>query len=799
MNNTNYFYDDSNTEDVWETIKTTNDKNGGYGIKVDKSFFRGVQPSVNIQMSNHATRVAEKLYNDRNIQYIHEENIQPVLDDIGIDLLDDYQLNYDFIQQEKVDALRNIYFQVRNEIEHNKIIDKLAGTLNALQRIMTSPIGRNAINNLVTQGVLTQLEAQEMNDVSTDSTHFTALAYFIPAFMDITAMNLKYEINTNVFRDRKRDILMEVFGAIEQNETKVKMQQALKQVFANYGLCDIKACEDFMLDEHAAILVKGEENKHLWTSVPVTDVENVTFLDSSSFALNNNIQPYKKIESINNADGTPRKGWGQNTAMIDAYNAQVRQANAYNTANNGTFVTPIVQNHDVQHYTKEQLLTMMDVPNGMPTNGDPNVPELSQEYDNMRNPILYGYASDNFGNSLPIRYIEETVNGPQIYNGDTYDAYGNELGLYMTSNSGRLYRFTVQGGQVIPFDFKVFGPDKAKFDEFVRQGTVPLNDAFGVINNSQPIGQQQYVSNLGNNNTVNFSSPNTGVQQSGMLATNVNYSRSGSGGTYNAGQPNYGIDREAVKNAIMSSYGGEYQNLFGIDVITTGSSGLNYLIDLPEITGTERPFFIGGRLGTFNVTNEIVLMGGQDLMLTAEDERNNIIEYFVVGRQLLQKAGIDINGKIQDYPLRGTRGPLKVNTNNQVNFNMIGNNTTNYSTMQHVQPQPQQNTGQQGGFNRIGSLVVNSNGLVITPKPNNANKGGTMTIIDPTNKVAKQQINGIWYDEKGTVIPSTNHFDLNINNGNHRTNIPGTNQTIGIGYEHKEVDPSKVMVFDMVY
>ena len=338
--NVNYFYDE-NTENVWETIKTTNDKNGGYGMRVDKSFFRGVQPAVNIQMSNHATRVAEKLYNDRNIQYIHEENIQPILDDIGIDLLDDYQLNYDFIQQEKVDALRNIYFQVRNEIEHNKVIDKLAGTLNALQRIMTSPIGRQAINNLVTQGVLTQLEAQEMNEMSTDSSHFTALAYFIPAFMDITAMNLKYEINTNVFRDRKRDILMEAFAAIEQNETKVKMQQALRQVFANYGLCDMKACDDFMLDEHAAILVKGEENKHLWTSVPVTDVENVTFLDSSSFALNNNPQPYKKIESINNADGTPRKGWSQNTAMLNAYNAQVRQANAYNAANNGAFVTPI--------------------------------------------------------------------------------------------------------------------------------------------------------------------------------------------------------------------------------------------------------------------------------------------------------------------------------------------------------------------------------------------------------------------------------------------------------------------------
>ena len=799
--NVNYFYDNENTENVWETIKSTNDKNGGYGMRVDKSFFRGVQPAVNIQMSNHATRVAEKLYNDRNIQYIHEENIQPVLDDIGIDLLDDYQLNYDFIQQEKVDALRNIYFQVRNEIEHNKVIDKLAGTLNALQRIMTSPIGRQAINNLVTQGVLTQLEAQEMNEMSTDSSHFTALAYFIPAFMDITAMNLKYEINTNVFRDRKRDILMEAFAAIEQNETKVKMQQALRQVFANYGLCDMKACDDFMLDEHAAILVKGEENKHLWTSVPVTDVENVTFLDSSSFALNNNPQPYKKIESINNADGTPRKGWSQNTAMLNAYNAQVRQANAYNAANNGAFVTPIVQNHDVQHYTKEQLLTMMDVPNGMPTNGDLNVPELSQEYDNMGNPIVYGYANDNFGNSLPIRYID-TVNGPQIYNGDTYDAYGNELGIYMTSNSGRLYRFTVQGGQMIPFDYKVFGPDKAKFDEFVRQGTVPSNDVFGANNyNPQPMQQQQQFGqqpafnfNQGNNNAVNFSSPSPGIQQNGMLATNVNFSRNGSGGTYNAGQPNYGIDREAVKNAIMSSYGGEYQNLFGIDVITTGS-GLNYLIDLPEITGTERPFFIGGRLGTFNVTNEIVLMGGQDLMLTAEDERNNITEYFVVGRQLLQKAGIDINGKIQDYPLRGTRGPLKVNTNNQINFNMMGNNMTNYSTMQQVQPQ--QNMNQQQGFKRIGSLVVNSDGLVVTPKPNNANTGGTMTIIDPTNRVAKQKVNGIWYDEQGTVIPSTNHFDLNV--GNHRTNIPGTNQTIGIGYEHKEVDPSKVMVFDMVY
>lgn len=561
-------------------------------------------------MTNHAKRVMEMLPGNETIKkmydYVHEN-----IDNTYLNLLDDYGLQNNITMEDR-EKLERIYMECRNEVEARDLLENLGVSLNALQKILSDPKGREIMNTLVANNVISANELQIIDTIARDmNTGFTALGFLIPLFFDISSIFIMSERSKNSWQNQRMEVLADIFEVIRDNTTKQDMEKHIGNRLINRGLYTKDEVESNKLASNNAVIwetaLNSENRKPVENggiSLAGTTVNNSTYLTE------------------------PGRVYDANTGIFGAaYNPALSTNNNNNAGVNNNTTTTATQpvaaaNYEYRNDGQEYNFVDVQVRGLNPNNPtDAGIPEVAPEFSATGYPIHYDTS-----NGRPVRYYR-TENGTIFEHvGPTYTSEKLEINGFTLSPSGRVCRYITKNGVDYCYDFKIFGPDKRSYDEFIRKhgGVNVFHNHGNPVLNSIVQSQNYTPTTTGGAIPVNAVTmgDSTLNRLPGLSSTDIN----------------------DIMNYLTSDRRNELSWSNGLRVVIN-PMGLKYLTDVPPLMSNERPYFIGGRIGQGVVVNELDTNGGNEKMLEIEFNNNGnmIKEYYLVPRVTMEKLGINGN------------------------------------------------------------------------------------------------------------------------------------------------------------
>ena len=392
----------------------------------------GGQPDYAVPVSNNISKVINNLGYMNKIKYIGSkaiEAIENVVSDLDRGELYGSTQGMGVVTPDHMNTLFGLFMETKNQVEDKDRMSNLAVVLNALQKILSNPVGQQLLGTAMQQQIISDAEMNLMMQMASDEqSPLTAMGLYFAMYADMATALLRTTSQKNKIQNEAPEMVREILNTIAEKNDKETIEHNILVSMYNHGLIPRDAIEQMKVNRNTVFMPIGNNNQTLNQNAGFVGVSNNNannVVTSHTMIMNPYGQGTGAYVTVNGGSSNipvpmdaPNVNVGQplpNNYMVPAYNNVV--ANNYNSnMNNSTIPTPVASN--ISNNFINQAATMMN------TN--------TNNFMNNQNMFNPNAVMGNNQNTFDMNYMHGVLQsrGFQPTNDLGVPAYVDQMGYY---------------------------------------------------------------------------------------------------------------------------------------------------------------------------------------------------------------------------------------------------------------------------------------------------------------------------------------------------------------------------------
>lgn len=397
----------------------------------------GGQPDYAVPVSNNISKVVNNLGYMNKIKYIGNkaiEAIENVVSDLDRGELYGSTQGMGVVTPDHMNTLFGLFMETKNQVEDKDRMSNLAVVLNALQKILSNPVGQQLLGTAMQQQIISDAEMNLMMQMASDEqSPLTAMGLYFAMYADMATALLRTTSQKNKIQNEAPEMVREILNTIAEKNDKETIEHNILVSMYNHGLIPRDAIEQMKVNRNTVFMPIGNNNQTLNQNAGFVGVSNNNannVVTSHTMIMNPYGQGTGAYVTVNGGSSNipvpmdaPNVNVGQplpNNYMVPAYNNTVVANNYNSNMNNSTIPTPVTSN--ISNNFINQAATMMN------TNTN-NFMNNQNQNQNMFNPNA---VMGNNQNTFDMNYMHGVLQsrGFQPTNDLGVPAYVDQMGYY---------------------------------------------------------------------------------------------------------------------------------------------------------------------------------------------------------------------------------------------------------------------------------------------------------------------------------------------------------------------------------
>ena len=397
----------------------------------------GGQPDYAVPVSNNISKVVNNLGYMNKIKYIGNKAIEAIENVVSFLMIrrpPRSTQGMGVVTPDHMNTLFGLFMETKNQVEDKDRMSNLAVVLNALQKILSNPVGQQLLGTAMQQQIISDAEMNLMMQMASDEqSPLTAMGLYFAMYADMATALLRTTSQKNKIQNEAPEMVREILNTIAEKNDKETIEHNILVSMYNHGLIPRDAIEQMKVNRNTVFMPIGNNNQTLNQNAGFVGVSNNNannVVTSHTMIMNPYGQGTGAYVTVNGGSSNipvpmdaPNVNVGQplpNNYMVPAYNNTVVANNYNSNMNNSTIPTPVTSN--ISNNFINQAATMMN------TNTN-NFMNNQNQNQNMFNPNA---VMGNNQNTFDMNYMHGVLQsrGFQPTNDLGVPAYVDQMGYY---------------------------------------------------------------------------------------------------------------------------------------------------------------------------------------------------------------------------------------------------------------------------------------------------------------------------------------------------------------------------------